>query len=79
MSRLVIGPFNRVEGDLEVRIEVVDGRVSDAHVNATMFRLRADPARSRSARCARLRAAHLRHLLGVAGRGGRARWPTWPA
>lgn len=38
MSRLVIGPFNRVEGDLEVRIEVVDGRVSDAHVNATMFR-----------------------------------------
>ena len=29
MSRLIVGPFNRVEGDLEVQLEVVDGRVSE--------------------------------------------------
>ncbi|KDB08601.1 Cytochrome-c3 hydrogenase [Burkholderia sp. lig30] len=38
MSRLVIGPFNRVEGDLEVRLDIADGAVTSAHVNATMFR-----------------------------------------
>lgn len=36
--RLVLGPFNRVEGDLEVQIEVADGRVTQAQVNAPMFR-----------------------------------------
>ena len=38
MSRLVLGPFNRVEGDLEVQLEVQDGRVVEARVNAPMFR-----------------------------------------
>lgn len=38
MTRLLVGPFNRVEGDLEVRLEVQDGRVSQAWVNATMYR-----------------------------------------
>jgi len=28
MTRLIVGPFNRVEGDLEVQLEVADGRVS---------------------------------------------------
>jgi hydrogenase large subunit len=37
-TRLVVGPFNRVEGDLEVRLEVEDGRVREAFVSATMFR-----------------------------------------
>lgn len=37
-SRLVVGPFNRVEGDLEVRLEVADGRVAAAYVNAPLFR-----------------------------------------
>lgn len=37
-SRLLVGPFNRVEGDLEVALEVADGRVRSAHVNATMYR-----------------------------------------
>ncbi len=37
-TRLVVGPFNRVEGDLEVRLEVADGRVVEAHVNAPMYR-----------------------------------------
>ncbi|RZS57893.1 nickel-dependent hydrogenase large subunit [Sphaerotilus mobilis] len=39
MSRtLVVGPFNRVEGDLEVRLDIVDGRVQSARVNAPMYR-----------------------------------------
>jgi hydrogenase large subunit len=38
MTRLLLGPFNRVEGDLEVRLEVEDGRVSKAWVNAPMYR-----------------------------------------
>ncbi len=36
--RLILGPFNRVEGDLEVQLEVADGRVASAQVNAPMFR-----------------------------------------
>ena len=31
-------PFNRVEGDLDIRVELKDGRVSDAWVSGTMFR-----------------------------------------
>jgi len=38
MSRLLVGPFNRVEGDLEVTLEIDDGRVSAARVNAPMYR-----------------------------------------
>ncbi|MFA9461591.1 nickel-dependent hydrogenase large subunit [Thiohalorhabdus methylotrophus] len=38
MSRLVVGPFNRVEGDLEVRIEAEAGQVSSAWVNSPMYR-----------------------------------------
>ncbi len=37
-TRLVAGPFNRVEGDLEVRLDVVDGHVGRAWVNAPLFR-----------------------------------------
>jgi Ni,Fe-hydrogenase I large subunit len=38
MTRLLAGPFNRVEGDLEVRLEVADGRVQEAWVNTPMYR-----------------------------------------
>lgn len=38
MSRLVVGPFNRVEGDLEVRLDVADGRVRSAEVSAPLYR-----------------------------------------
>lgn len=38
MSRLLVGPFNRVEGDLEVTLDIADGRVTSAQVNATMYR-----------------------------------------
>ena len=38
MKRLVVGPFNRVEGDLEVSLEVVDGSVHAAYVNSPMYR-----------------------------------------
>lgn len=37
-SRLLVGPFNRVEGDLEVSLDIADGRVTSAQVNATMYR-----------------------------------------
>ncbi|MBL8566847.1 MAG: nickel-dependent hydrogenase large subunit [Hyphomicrobiaceae bacterium] len=38
MSRLIVGPFNRVEGDLEVRLEVGDGTVREARVVSTLYR-----------------------------------------
>lgn len=38
MSRRVVGPFNRVEGDLEVQLEIGDGRVQDAWVVSPLFR-----------------------------------------
>ncbi len=38
MSRLVVGPFNRVEGDLEVILEVADGRVDAARVRSSLYR-----------------------------------------
>lgn len=38
MTRLLVGPFNRVEGDLEVTLEVADGQVRSAHVNSPMYR-----------------------------------------
>ena len=38
MPRLIVGPFNRVEGDLEVTLDVADGRVASARVNAPMYR-----------------------------------------
>ncbi|WP_085318002.1 nickel-dependent hydrogenase large subunit [Derxia lacustris] len=36
--RLVLGPFNRVEGDLEVRLDIGAGRVRRAEVNSPMYR-----------------------------------------
>jgi hydrogenase large subunit len=38
MKRLVVGPFNRVEGDLEVSLDVVKGKVRAAYVNSPMYR-----------------------------------------
>ena len=38
MPRLVVGPFNRVEGDLEVTLEVADGAVREARVNSPLYR-----------------------------------------
>jgi len=37
-TRLLVGPFNRVEGDLEVALEIEGDRVRSAQVNATMYR-----------------------------------------
>lgn len=37
-KRLVVGPFNRVEGDLEVRLDVKDGEVRQAFVSSPLFR-----------------------------------------
>lgn len=38
MTRLIVGPFNRVEGDLEVQLDIADARVASARVNAPMYR-----------------------------------------
>ncbi len=38
MSRRLYGPFNRVEGDLEVQVEIEDGRIKAAWVNSPLFR-----------------------------------------
>jgi uptake hydrogenase large subunit len=38
MSRLVMGPFNRVEGDLEVSLDIADGKVAAAYVNSPLYR-----------------------------------------
>lgn len=37
-ARLVVGPFNRVEGDLEVTLDVQEGRVASARINAPLYR-----------------------------------------
>ncbi len=37
-TRLIVGPFNRVEGDLEVRLDVAEGHVRAAQVVAPMYR-----------------------------------------
>lgn len=36
--QLLVGPFNRVEGDLEIRLEVAEGRVRAAYANSPLFR-----------------------------------------
>ncbi|OAN55282.1 HupV protein [Paramagnetospirillum marisnigri] len=36
--RLIMGPFNRVEGDLEVALDIADGLVAEARVTAPLYR-----------------------------------------
>ena len=38
MSRRVVGPFNRVEGDLEVQLEIEEGTVCSARVISPLYR-----------------------------------------
>lgn len=38
MSRIIVGPFNRVEGDLELTLDIEDGRVAIGRVAATLYR-----------------------------------------
>lgn len=39
MSKTIsISPFNRVEGDLKIKVEINDGRITDARASGTMFR-----------------------------------------
>ena len=37
-TRLIVGPFNRVEGDLEVTLDIAHGTVAEARVNAPLYR-----------------------------------------
>lgn len=38
MTRRIVGPFNRVEGDLEVNLDIEDGVVRTAWVNSPLYR-----------------------------------------
>ncbi len=38
MSRRILGPFNRVEGDVEVRLDISDGTVREAWVVSLLYR-----------------------------------------
>lgn len=38
MSRRIVGPFNRVEGDLEIKLEIEGGLVRGAWVNSPLYR-----------------------------------------
>ncbi|QBZ82782.1 Ni,Fe-hydrogenase I large subunit [Hydrogenovibrio crunogenus] len=38
MSRIIVGPFNRVEGDLEVQLEMEGNQVASAFIKPTLFR-----------------------------------------
>ena len=38
MTRLIVGPFNRVEGDLEVKLDISDGVVTEARVVSPLYR-----------------------------------------
>ncbi|HEY9079400.1 nickel-dependent hydrogenase large subunit [Magnetovibrio sp.] len=38
MTRRIIGPFNRVEGDLEITLDIDGGVVREARVNASLYR-----------------------------------------
>lgn len=37
-TTLLVGPFNRVEGDLEIRLDVSGGQVTAAYANSPLFR-----------------------------------------
>lgn len=38
MTKRIVGPFNRVEGDLEVHLDIAGGQVKSAQVNSPLFR-----------------------------------------
>ncbi|HNH89006.1 MAG TPA: nickel-dependent hydrogenase large subunit, partial [Thiobacillaceae bacterium] len=38
MTTRILGPFNRVEGDLEVHLDIADGKVAAARVNSPLYR-----------------------------------------
>lgn len=37
-TRRIVGPFNRVEGDLEITLDIVDGQIAAAYVNSPLYR-----------------------------------------
>ncbi len=38
MAKITIAPFNRVEGDLKIKVELKDGKISEAKASGVMFR-----------------------------------------
>ena len=37
-ARRIVGPFNRVEGDLEITLDIAEGRIAAAYVNSPLYR-----------------------------------------
>ena len=37
-TRRIVGPFNRVEGDLEIALDIADGKIEAAYVNSPLYR-----------------------------------------
>jgi len=37
-TRRIVGPFNRVEGDLEISLDIEQGRIAAAYVNSPLYR-----------------------------------------
>lgn len=37
-TRRIVGPFNRVEGDLEITLDIADGKIAAAYVNSPLYR-----------------------------------------
>jgi hydrogenase large subunit len=37
-TRRIVGPFNRVEGDLEITLDIADGKIEAAYVNSPLYR-----------------------------------------
>jgi hydrogenase large subunit len=37
-TRRVVGPFNRVEGDLEITLDIAGGKIEGAYVNSPLYR-----------------------------------------
>ena len=38
MTETIVGPFNRVEGDLEIGLDIVEGEITRARVTTTLYR-----------------------------------------
>ena len=74
--RIVVGPFNRVEGDLEVTLDIDDGRVAAAYVNAPLYRGFEQIPGQQDPRDALVIAPRIWHRSVSQSMAAAMRWPT---
>ena len=72
--QLLVGPFNRVEGDLEIKLDIRDGQVAAAHVAVAVHEAHVLCAPGAVAQRVRERGGHrgLARALGADEDGGPA-------